>query len=91
MMSDIEEIAKLGDEILRSRIEPNLAAEDIGKYVAIAVDDREYEIDKNSEAAIRRLLARHPKARVWLGRAGFEGAVKMGLRSVKFTVPKIEI
>jgi hypothetical protein len=51
-------------------VRPALRAEDDGKYVAIAFERDDFEIDTDDYTAIKRLLARHPGARVWLTRAG---------------------
>jgi hypothetical protein len=75
-----EEIARLGDEILRSKVEPLLGPQGKGKFVAIAVDNGEFEVDDNSQRAMKRLLIRFPQAEMWLARAGYKAAFRMGLR-----------
>jgi hypothetical protein len=75
-----EEVAALGNQILRYQIEPLLSSEDTGKFVAIAVDSGEYEIDESDQKVLSRILARHPQAKIWLGRAGHQTAYKLRLR-----------
>jgi hypothetical protein len=75
-----EEVAELGNHILRNQIEPRLAAEDMGKFVAIAVESGDYEIDKSDQKVMARILARYPLGRIWLARAGHPTAYKMRLR-----------
>ena len=67
-----EEVVKLGDEILKRRVEPLLNVGDTGKYVAIAVDNGEFEVDEDDYTAVSRLRARFPQAEVFLGRAGHD-------------------
>ena len=74
---------RLADEERRARavydrsIRPSLRAEDDGKYVAVAFETGDYEIDADDYAATGRLLARLPGARVWLMRAGQAAAYRM--------------
>ena len=76
------DVANLGHEILKQRIEPSLKPEDKGKFVAIAVDSGEYEISDDDQAAMFRLRDRCPQAMgsIYLGRVGYEAAYKMRLR-----------
>ena len=75
-----EEIARLGQEIFERRVRPQLKPEDDGKYVAIDIATEEYEVDSDDYAAVMRLHGRAPGAQVWLMRAGFPAAYKLGLR-----------
>ncbi|MBY0528404.1 MAG: hypothetical protein K2R98_33745 [Gemmataceae bacterium] len=61
------------DQVIR----PLLRAEDDGKYVAVAWETGDYEIDADDYAATNRLLARLPGARLWLMRAGQAAAYRM--------------
>ena len=76
-----EELARLGTEHYQ-KILPQLASEDRGKFVAIDVHTGEYELAKDDCTAVTKLLERLPTADVWLERAGFTAAYKMGLRSL---------
>ena len=69
-----------------TRIRPILRPEDDGKYVAIAVESGDYEIDANDFLAGDRLRSRQPEARIWMMRAGrsaayrFAGTIDLGDR-----------
>lgn len=66
-----EEIARRGEEIYERDIKPQLAKEDKGKFVAIGIESREYQIDDDQMAACDRLHGRIPGAQVWLMRIGY--------------------
>lgn len=69
-----ERLAKgVYDRLVRSNLRP----EDENKYVAVAFDVDDYEIDSDDYAAIDRLLARHPATRIWLTRAGWQAAYRI--------------
>lgn len=73
----LEELARLGHEILDRRVRPALGPEDDGKFVAVDVGTGDYEIDEDDYAAVSRLRARRPAADVWLGRVGQSTAYRM--------------
>jgi hypothetical protein len=75
-----EEIARLGQEIFERRVRPHLKPEDDGKFVAIDIATEEYEVDPDDYSAVMRLRRRKPEAEIWLMRAGFPAADKLGLR-----------
>jgi len=75
-----EEIARRGDEIYETSIQPNVRAEDAGRYAVIDVRSGEYEIDTDEMTASDRLLARRPKAEVWLRQIGSHYARRFGPR-----------
>ena len=58
-------------------IRPILRPEDEGKYVAVAVESGDFEIDADDYAATGRLLARRPKERLWLMRTGPSAAYRL--------------
>jgi len=72
-----EEIANLGNEILRTRIEPLVGPDNKGKFVAIAIDNGEYELDSDDHVALSRLLTRQPQSEIWLARIGYKTAYTM--------------
>jgi hypothetical protein len=72
-----EEIARRGDEIYESIIQPQLMAENKGKFVAIDVETGMYEIDANEVAACNMLRARLAGAQIWLMRAGSRYVVRL--------------
>jgi hypothetical protein len=75
-----EETARIGNEIFERRVKPLLKPEDDGKFVAIDIITGEYELDPDDYTAVMRLRGRIPTAEMWLMRAGFPAAHKLGLR-----------
>jgi hypothetical protein len=65
-----EEFARRGDAIYESDIRPHLKPKDTGKFVAIDIESKAYEIAGEELAACDRLRARIPEAQIWLVRAG---------------------
>ena len=75
-----EELARAGDEIYSTRIQPALQAHDTGKYAVIDVESGDYEINGDEMVASDRLLARQPQAQVWLRQIGSRYARRFGQR-----------
>jgi enoyl reductase-like protein len=73
-----ENLARLGEDILHHRVEPHLTSQDTGKFVAIAVDDGDFELHDDDHTAVSKLLARHPEAQVWLTRVGQPATYRIG-------------
>ena len=61
------------DRVIRPVVGPGDAA----KYVAVAVESEDFELDPDDYTATHRLLARRPGARVWLMRVGPAAAYRM--------------
>ena len=61
---------RLAEDIYDRLVRPALRPEDEGKYVAIATESGDFEIDADDYAATGLLLARRPGARLWLMRTG---------------------
>ena len=74
------EVARIGTEIYERCVRPLLKPDDHGKFVAIDIASEEYEIDTDDYAAVMRLRGRMPNAEMWLMRAGYPAAYKLGLR-----------
>jgi hypothetical protein len=74
----LDELAALGADIFDRQVRPTLRPEDHGKFVAIDIGTGDYEIDEDDYAAIARLRARKPAADVWLMRAGYRTAYRIG-------------
>lgn len=68
---------RLAKAIYDRSIRPVLRPEDDGKYIAIAVESGDFEIDPDDFAATGRLLARRPGARLWIIRSGRSAAYLM--------------
>ncbi|MFI5381145.1 MAG: hypothetical protein ACHRHE_17750 [Tepidisphaerales bacterium] len=73
-----EEWARRGHSIYRRRILPKLAGEKKGRVVAIDIDTADFHVADDTLTAANSLLARHPRARIWLEQIGFRTAVRMG-------------
>ncbi len=73
-----DEFARRGDAIYERDIQPHVAAEDTGKFVAIDLNTGAYEIDADELVASDRLCAQHPDAQVWLTRVGSRYARRFG-------------
>ena len=73
----LAEDEQLAEEIYDRLIRPVLRPEDDGKYVAVAVEPGDFEIDADDYAATGRLLARRPGARLWLMRTGPSAAYRL--------------
>jgi hypothetical protein len=73
----LEELARLGAEVIDSRVRPTLRPEDDGKFVAVDVESGDFEIDKDDYTAVTRLRTRRPSADVWLGCIGQAATYKM--------------
>jgi hypothetical protein len=66
----LDDLRRLGEEILHRVVEPNARPEDDGLFVAINVDTGEYEIAPKLTEAIDRHLARDPDSYLWTARIG---------------------
>lgn len=75
-----EEIARVGDEIYCTRIQPAMRTEDAGKYAVIDIESGDYEISADEVTASDRLLSRQPEAQVWLRQIGSPYARRFGRR-----------
>src|SRR5262249_36346593 len=60
---DDDEVARRGNELIRTRVEPFHRPKDDGKFVAIDLVTGEYEIDEDDYTAVKRLRSRIPNAR----------------------------
>ena len=67
----LEEIARLGDEIYKRDVRPQVEASHHGEYVAIDVDSGAWAVADSELAAARCLRVQRPGApNVWLLRVG---------------------
>src|SRR5947209_18548859 len=67
---DLEELARLGDEVFDQKVRPLLRPEDDGKFVALDLRTGAFEVDEDDFAAVSRLRQRDPVAEVWPTWAG---------------------
>jgi hypothetical protein len=73
-----EEFARRGDEIYEHDVKPKVAPQDYGKFVAIDIESRQWEMDTDEMAADERLLHRLPEAQIWATRAGLGYLYRFG-------------
>jgi len=73
-----EEFKEWGDRIYEEQIRPKLTAEDHGKFVAIDIEGRGYEISHNELDACLALRNRLPDAQIWLKRVGYAAPYRLG-------------
>jgi hypothetical protein len=73
-----EEYARRGDDMYERFVLPNVQPDDEGKFAVVDIDSGDFEIDQHEVAAFDRLLARRPKAQLWLRRVGSRYARRFG-------------
>jgi hypothetical protein len=75
----LNELARLGEEIFDRQVRRALRPEDTGKFVAIDVESGDYEMDEDDSQAAVRLRSRKPAADIWMMRAGYPAAYRIGV------------
>ncbi|WP_395143420.1 hypothetical protein [Armatimonas sp.] len=60
---------------LRQKVE---TLENLGKIIAIDLDSHDFEIADELLSAGKRLRARHPEARLWCERIGYDAVFALG-------------
>jgi hypothetical protein len=80
-----EEFAIRGDAIYESDISPQLKPGDKGKFVAIDIETKVFEVDPDELKACQRLRARVPQAQIWLVRAGSRCVQRFGGHRLRAT------
>lgn len=74
-----EEVGQLAEQLYSSSIRQKVETpENIGKMVIIDIETGDYEIDKNGLQASKRLNQRHPEARLFGIRIGYNVAASLG-------------
>ena len=73
----LAEDERRAEEVYDRLIRPALRPEDEGKFVAVAVESGDFEIDSDDFTATSRLLARRPGERLWLMRTGPSAAYRL--------------
>lgn len=73
-----EEAARRGDEIYEQDVRAKVGPQDHGKYVAIDIETRQWEMDADEMAAGDRLRGRIPDAHIWMTRVGFGYTRRIG-------------
>ncbi len=77
---DLDEIARIGADLLERYIAPTLPAAGVNKSIAVDIRLGEYEIDDDDYPAVHRLRLRVPGAEVWLGYVDPTRMDRLGLR-----------
>ncbi|HET6251437.1 MAG TPA: hypothetical protein VFE47_27375 [Tepidisphaeraceae bacterium] len=75
-----EEFARRGDSIYENDVRPHLKPEEEGKFAAIDIETRTYEVDDDELQACDRLRTRLPKAQIWMVRIGSRSVHRFGGR-----------
>jgi hypothetical protein len=73
----LAEEQKRAEEVYNRIIHPTLGPQDDGKFVVVAFESDDFEIDADEYAAFRRLRERHPNAKLWLMRTGPQPAYRV--------------
>ena len=74
-----EEVGQLATQLYENSIRQKVeSAENIGKMVIIDIETGDYEVDKNGLHAANRLNKRHPEARLFGLRIGYNVAASLG-------------
>lgn len=60
-------------------------AENVGKIIAIDLNSSDYEIDSDLLRAGKQLRARHPNARLWCERIGYDAVYALGAGELSLT------
>ena len=77
-----DEIAERGQALYDRAIRERLDASLRGKFLALNVETGEYEIDADERVALKRALAKHPDAALYLLRIGYPTAYRLGRQAV---------
>ena len=77
---DLDEIARVGADLIARRIAPTLPPADADKSIAVDVNSGEYEVDDDDYTAVHRLRSRVAGAEVWLGYADPTRVDRLGFR-----------
>jgi hypothetical protein len=74
-----EEVAQRAKQLYESVIRLNVEVEEnIGKMIIIDAETGDYEIDENGLQSARNLMAKHPYARLFGIRIGYNVAASIG-------------
>jgi hypothetical protein len=74
-----EEVAEIAEQMYEASIRKKVESEaNIGKMVLIDIETGDYEVDKNGLHASNRLSQRHPDARLYGIRIGYNVAASLG-------------
>ena len=78
-----EEVGRLAEKLYEGGIRQKVESEEnIGKMVIIDIETGDYEVDKNGLHAANRLNEKHPNARLFGIRIGYNVAASLGSLNV---------
>ena len=77
----LAEEQRRAEEVYDRLVRPALRPEDEGKFVVVAFEADDFEVDADEYAAFRRIQTRYPAARLWLMRTGPEPAYRIRRRA----------
>ena len=78
-----EDFAKRGDSIYADAVVPKLAPEDDGRFVALDIETKMFEIDDDGLVACQRLRGRCPEAQIWMVRVSSRYVHRFGGRGLR--------
>jgi hypothetical protein len=78
-----EEFARRGDEIYEHDVKPKVGPQDHGKFVAIDIETRQWEMDADERSAGDSLLERVPDAQMWMTCVGLGYLYRFGGASLR--------
>jgi hypothetical protein len=74
-----EDVGKIAEQMYENTIRAKVElSENIGKMVIIDIETGDYDVDKNGLQAAKRLNTRHPNARLFGIRIGYNFAASFG-------------
>jgi len=76
----LAEEQRRAEEVYNRVVRPALRPEDEGKFVVVAFEADDFEVDADEYVAFRRIQARRPGSRLWLMRTGPEPAYRIRRR-----------
>jgi len=72
------EIVRRGQALYEQQLRAQVAADNMGKFLALDIETGEYEIDADERAALKRAKAKRPDAPLYLLRIGLPTAYRLG-------------
>ena len=81
-----EELARRGQALYESSIQPQVESGNTGKIVAIDIETGAFEVADDIVTASEHLLAKYPNAQTWFIRIGHRAVYHFGARSLRETL-----
>ncbi len=77
-----EEIVQRGQSLYEERIQHEVDAESVGKFLVLDIETGHYEIDSSDLQAMQRARAANPDAALYVIRIGFPTAYRLGRKEL---------